>query len=130
MTPSADDTTLARTARRAQARPQYLGWVFARYGKLQHVSEENLADTLGVTPRDWLRLGLCLRPRDTHFADDVRQISTRFKADPVVLAQVVRLVESASAMSAEEKQTPTAEEGMLLAARAREKRPPRSGKKK
>ena len=130
MTRAADDMILAHAARRAQSHPQYLAWVLARYGALQHVSAEHLADILGVTPRDWLRLGLCLRPRAAHFAEDIRQMSARFQADPAMLARVVRLVESVEAMSAENAQAATTEGGLLMAARARKKRSLHSDKKK
>lgn len=130
MTPPADDVMLAHAARRAQTHPQFLGWVLARYGALQQVSQENMANMLGVTPGDWLRVGLCLRPRTAHFADDVRQISTRFHIDAVALARVVRLVESVEAMTAEGTQVAVTEGGLLMAARARKKQTLYSGKKK
>lgn len=130
MTRATDDMMLDHAARRAQAHPQFLGWVLARYRQLQNLSEENLADTLGVAPHDWRRLGLCLRPRDTHFADDIRQISIRFQADPSILAQVVRMVESVEAMAAEGTQSAITEGGLLMAARARKKPSLQSSRKK
>ena len=121
MTLSYDARVLAHAANRAKTHPHYLGWVLARYIEVENISERGLAEILGTTSRDLLRLGLCLRPRADHFAEDIGQISAKFKVDAVALATVVRLVESVEAMAATDTRTVSAESGLLMAARARKK---------
>ena len=94
MTPSRKERLMAYAAQRACANPEYLGWVLTRYAGLEHITEEALAQRLGLQGRDLPHLALCLRPRAEHFADDVRQIGAKFNIDPATLAAVVRLVES------------------------------------
>jgi hypothetical protein len=106
-------------AHRAKARPDYLGWVLARYLGRERISEAELATRLGSTPHDLPRLALCLRPRAEHFADDIRQISTKFHIDATALAGVVRLVESLETLAATNPSMLSAEAGLLMAARAR-----------
>src|SRR5262245_29729309 len=93
MTPSRDERLLDYAAQRAKAHPDYLGWVLTRYVERERISEAELASCLGSTPHDLHRLALCLRPRAEHFADDIRQISTKFQIDATALAGVVRRVE-------------------------------------
>jgi hypothetical protein len=60
-----------------------------------------------------------LRPRAEHFADDIRQISTKFHLDATALAGIVRLVESIETLAATHPTMLSAEAGLLMAARAR-----------
>jgi hypothetical protein len=106
-------------AQRPKARPDYLGWVLARYIERELISEAELATRLGGTPHDLPRLALCLRPRAEHFADDIRQISTKFHIDATALAAIVRLVESLEALAVTNSTMLSAEAGLLMAARAR-----------
>jgi hypothetical protein len=123
MTRPHHDRLLAHTAQRAKARPEYLASVLERYVELEHLSAEQLARRLGITAHDLPRLALCLRPRTDHFADDVRQISTKFNINPAVLATVVRLVESAEALATRDAGQAQTEFGLLMAARARKQSP-------
>ena len=47
MTRSDDARMLAYAANRAKAHPHYLGWVLARYSKLENIAESDLAKILG-----------------------------------------------------------------------------------
>jgi hypothetical protein len=119
MTPSRQERLLDYAAQHAKARPDYLGWVLARYVEWERISEAELATRLGSTFYDLSRLALCLRPRAEHFADDIRQISTKFHIDATALAGIVRLVESFETLAATNPATLSAEAGLLMAARAR-----------
>jgi hypothetical protein len=128
MTPSDDAKLLAYAASRAKGHPHYLGWVFARYGELENISEHDLAEILSTTSHNLLRLGLCLRPRADHFAEDIEQIRDKFNIDAIALATVVRLVESVEAIAAGTG-TVSAESGLLMAARAQKKKRKRQDKR-
>jgi hypothetical protein len=67
------------------------------------------------------RLSLCLRPRADCFAEDIEHISATFHLDAERLAQIVRFVESIDAMAIPDTSTVSAESGLLIAARARQK---------
>ncbi len=110
---------LTYAAQRAKVRPDYLGWVLARYVERERISEVELATRLGSTRHDLPRLALCLRPRAEHFADDIRQISTKFHLDATALAGIVRLVESVETLAAANSTILWANDGLLMAARAR-----------
>jgi hypothetical protein len=119
MTHPRHERLLDYAAQRAKARPDYLGWVLARYIERERISEAELAIRLGSTPHDLPRLALCLRPRAEHFVDDIRQISTKFHIDATALAGIVRLVESLETLAATNSAMLSAEAGLLMAARAR-----------
>jgi hypothetical protein len=119
MTHPRHERLLDHAAQRAKARPDYLGWVLARYIERKCISEAELATRVGSTPHDLPRLALYLRPRAEHFADDIRQISTKFHIDATALAGIVRLVESLETLAATNPTMLSAEAGLLMAARAR-----------
>jgi hypothetical protein len=119
MTHPQHERLLDYAAQRAKTRPEYLGWVLARYIERERISEAELATRLGSTPHDLPRLALCLRPRAEHFADDIRQISAKFHADATALAGIVRLVESIETLVTTNPGTLAADAGLFLAARAR-----------
>jgi hypothetical protein len=123
MTRPHHEQLLAYAAQRAKARPEYLACVLARYVELERISEEELAQHLGITAGDLLHLALCLRPRVDHFAADVRQISTKFGINPAALATVVHLVDSVEVLAARDAGDASTDAGLLMAARAR-KHPP------
>lgn len=129
MTLSYKARVLAYAANRAKVHPDYLGWVLARYRELEKISEHNLVDILGTTSRDLPRLGLCLRPREDHFAEDIEQISAKFNVDAAALAKIVRLVESVEVMAATDTRAVSTESGLLMAARTRKKKRTYQGKK-
>jgi hypothetical protein len=122
MTRSKHERLLEYAAHRAKSRPEYLGWILTRYIEQEHISEAELATRLGIISQDFLRLALCLRPRAEHFADDIRQISTKFHIDATALAGIVRLVESLETLAATNPARLSAEAGLLMAARARKQR--------
>jgi hypothetical protein len=96
--------------------------VLDRYVKLRGSAAGGLGEHLAVSPRNFLRLGLCLRPRTGHFEEDILQIASDFGVDPFRLADVVRFVEAAEAMSGAEGAyvpLPSGAVGYLAAARAR-----------
>jgi len=119
MTPQQETQLLAYAANRAKAHPQYLAWVLARYIEREHLSEHELTTSLGISRPALAHLGLCLRPRADHFADDITQISAKFQIDPAALAMIVRLVESLETFPARTRREIAAESGLLMAARAR-----------
>lgn len=128
MTHSRKERLLAHAAQRARDYPEYLGWVLRRYIEHERISAEILAQQLRIGSHDLPRLGLCLRPRAEHFADDIGQISARFNIDPTALATIVRLVESVEALAARKADGAGADTGLLMAARARKRpRPPADG---
>jgi len=129
MTPSYEVRVLAYAANRAKAHPSYLGQVFAQYRELEKISERSLVDILGTTSRDLPHLGLCLRPRGDHFAEDIKQISAKFNVDAAALAKIVRLVESVEVMAATDTRAVSTEPGLLMAARTRKKKRIYKGKK-
>ncbi len=124
------DTTahlLVRAAERAKTRPSYLAWVLARYMEMEKVSEEALSKTLNLPIHQLPRLGLCLRPRQTYFTADIKQLSLRHRVDANALAKVVRLVDSILAMTT--ARTDSGEAGILMAARARREKRQKQDKK-
>lgn len=127
MTRPHHEQVLAYAAQRAKARPEYFAWLLARYVELERISEEELAQHLGVTTGDLLHLALCLRPRTDHFADDVRQISRKFNINPPVLATLVRLVDSVEVLAVGDAGEASTDAGLLMAARARKHPPVRDG---
>jgi hypothetical protein len=116
---------LAYTAQRAKTRPEYLGWVLARFLERERMSEAELMQRLGIAAGDLPHLALCLRPRADHFIDDVRQISAKFRIDPTSLATVIRLVDSFEALADKDPPEGLADSGLLMAARARKDPPAR-----
>ena len=123
MTRPHHDPLMAYVVQRAKARPEYLARVLARYVELERISEEGLAQHLGVTPGDLPHLALCLRPRMDHFADDVKQISSKFNINPAVLATLVRLVDSVEALASRDVGKAPTDVGLLMAARMRNRQP-------
>lgn len=127
MTQAHDAKILAHAVERAKNHPGYLGWIFARYMAIEKISEHGLLRLLGSSVLDLSRLGLCLRPRQDHFANDIEQIAAKFNLESAALANVVRLVESVHAMETLTSQTVSADSGVLMAARARkQKRRPKN----
>ena len=123
---------MARAAGRASGRPGYLGWMFARYADAERRTDKEMADMLGLSPQDYHRLRLCLRPRAQFFVEDVQQIATRFGVDTGELARVIRHVEAVEGMKARPAESFESDAGLLMAARARRKRGPsqKKGKKR
>lgn len=121
MNPDRSDILLRTAVERARARPAFLGWVLAEYGRLDGLSEAQLRDRLGVTMEHWPRLQLCLRPRPEEFLTDVTQVATEFGLDRSALAAVVRRVDAVEVIRTQEQPS---EAGSMLAARTRKPPPP------
>ena len=118
-----DQTTLlARVARRASQRPDYLGWVFGLYSRAEGATEQDFCTRLGISTLDFQRLHLCLRPREQSFAVGVAQITAKFELDAGELARIIRHVEAMEAMKQESGECELEDVGLLLAARARGER--------
>jgi hypothetical protein len=124
---------LARAARRAAERTDYLAWVFGRYAETERVTEQDFCAILGISALDFQRLCLCLRPRHDSFVKDVEQIAARFELDRGELARITRHVEATEAMKQDTDEQVIEEVGLMLAARARgkgKKSPRNHGKRK
>ena len=120
---------LARAARRAAERKDYLGWVFGRYAETERVTEQEFCTILSISALDFQRLCLCLRPRHGSFVQDVERIASKFEFDAGELARIVRHVEATEGMKQDTAEHGIEKVGLLLAARARGKRKksPRKG---
>ena len=126
-----DDALLNRLSARARADSAFLANVLARYTQAGGPVAGSLREHLRLTPRDFQRLGLYLRPRPDHFEEDVRTTANDFNIDPHQLAAVVRFVDAFDAMADSGDDTirlppPNIEAGFLAA--ARERKSPPSGK--
>jgi hypothetical protein len=113
---------LARAAGRAATRPEYLGWILARYAEVEAKSDEQVAEMLGASVQDLYRLRLCLRPRLESFAADVQQIAGKFELDAGDLARVIRHVEALEGMKEDREDGAASQVGLMMAARARRKK--------
>ena len=116
MKPEDDVSLMRRAAARARMRPEFLGWVLARYEDLERIREDGLRKQLGVAPADWPRLQLSLRPRAESFLADVTQIAQAFGMDRATLAALIRRVDAVEVVREREKPGGA---GSLLAARTR-----------
>jgi len=110
---------LQHAAARATTRPEFLGWVLARYAELEKLGADVIRRQWQVSAGDWPRLQLCLRPRSETFLKDVTQIAAEFQLDRGALAAVVRRVDAVEVLRTNEQ--PGAA-GSLLAARTRKKK--------
>jgi len=123
MNPLDKSALLARAAHRASLRPDFLGWVFSRFEETERQSEQKLAESLGVSARDFQSLRLCLRPRSESFALDVEQIARKWGIEAGRLAGMIRHVESLQGMADDRAADAVSDSGLLMAARARRKGP-------
>jgi hypothetical protein len=114
-----DASLLQNAATRATTRPEFLGWVLARYAELEKLAEDSLRQEWGISTNDWSRLQLCLRPRANAFLQDVTQIAAEFRLDRGALAAIVRRVDAVEILRTNEQPGGV---GSLLAARARKKK--------
>jgi hypothetical protein len=92
-----------------------LGAIFAAYQALERCDEPELASQLSCTVDAIRWMSVCQRPRTRCFAADVRAIAGRFSASPNRLASIIRRVDAARALKANETDA-----RRLLAARDRE----------
>ena len=119
MKPEEQSRLLQSAADRATRRPEFLGWLLARYAELEKLGGDVLRRDWRVSMSDWSRLQLCLRPRPEAFLHDVTEIATAFDLDRGALAAIVRRVDAVEVLRMNEQ--PGAP-GSLLAARTRKKK--------
>lgn len=132
-----DDQTLERVSRRVRGRPEFWAWVFHRYDHFHGPHAGQLAAHLALSRRDFLRLGLYLRPRTGRFEQDARLAAADFGIDPYRLAEVAQFVDSLAALEPMKHGATTPTDavtrvepgaGFLAAARARRPSRPRRGR--
>ena len=123
MNPLDKSALFERASRRASLRPEYLGWVLVRYADAERKTDEELAELLAASMQDLPRLRLCLRPSLESFAADVQQVAEKFGLDAGRLAKVIRHVDALEGMADDAEAHEAGEAGLLLAARARHKKP-------
>ncbi len=116
--------------RRVRARPEYLGWVLARFIESEHKTDKELADFLSTSVDNLNRMGLCLRPRSEFFAEDVSQIARKFGVKVADLASIARHVEVLEGMRDERAEESSTRLGLMMAARARGKKSKTSARRK
>lgn len=112
------DHWLESAARRAQRETWTLGWSLSHLAELEGTSSRELATELNCDPVTVQWLFLCRSPSGERFAQDVEQIASRFSLDVKRLAGLVRRADAITALAAPGQR---ASEGILLAARDREK---------
>jgi hypothetical protein len=109
-----------RLARRVEPDQRFLAAALAGYARSEHMSDTDLAASLGCPVETLAALRLCLRPRADHFGDDIDEIAARFQLDDVVLAEAVRRADALESMR--QPTLPDAGTGLLRAARDRRPR--------
>lgn len=116
--PAADSGSLARLAQRLSANPIFMGYVLAAYAAQENLSEDALAQQLGISRENFVKLAICKRPPATQpdFAGRVRRIAAYIEADAAQLAFILRQVNSLENLTS----FPTSQSGWLAAARDRE----------
>ena len=92
---------LAGLAHRLKDNPDFMAYVLTIYQTQERLDDSALAEHLGTTLDALSRLALCKRPEavSARFADQVRQIAAYISADPAVLANVIRQVDSLEALA-------------------------------
>jgi hypothetical protein len=86
------DEHLDAFARRVEEDPFFLACHLRLYAQTEGLTEQQLAALLGCPEETLVMLRLCKSPAEESedFHTGIDQISTRFKVDPDVLAEVVR----------------------------------------
>jgi hypothetical protein len=88
-TPIPDDPLRAAALRLTAAAPEFVGYWLARHREHEKLSERDLLARLRLKYANLPLLALGATPRPDHFADDVRAVAARCKADPVALAELI-----------------------------------------
>jgi hypothetical protein len=91
-------------ARRLSNDRTFLASALQAFAASEGLDSAGLAAYLGCEPHALGRLGLCRRPRDDRFAQDVDAIAERFALPPDILAGVVRRAEVLEALRAAESE--------------------------
>ena len=122
------DMFLRLLAERASADPAYLGWVVQMYGASEGRSAADVLAQLGVSEDSATGFWVSLKPVGERFAEMLKAICVRFDAQELALLTVLREVEVLDAFregNGRATGADSADAGLLMAARMREKGPPR-----
>jgi len=113
-----DQNLLRRAAQRAATNGFFLGSLLIPLAVVESLSDDALAARLGCDPANVPAILLCRRPSSepSAFRADVQRIAERFGADPLLLAEAIRLGQALEALAPSGAE----EQGRLLAARDRE----------
>jgi len=96
-TPSADTISqMNHLSKRLDNDPRFMAWVLNAYQLQEKISNQRLLDILNTTPSGLARLSLCIRPdsQSASFAGQIGQIAEYAQIDTLILATIVRQVES------------------------------------
>ena len=72
------ETPLERLARRASARPTFLGWQLAAFARARGFDDDALAAHLGCPRERLANVRLCGAIRREHFREDVTSVAEKF----------------------------------------------------
>lgn len=111
---------LVHASRRAEQQPFFLASVLAAYRTAHQFDDARLADMLGCTPDDLIRLALCRRPapESARFSAEIDHLARRFGLRGDRLAAMIRQVDALTAL-AQHLQTAAPATALLRAARDR-----------
>lgn len=70
--------------------PEFCGYAFGLYADQQQLTPEGLAARLRIDVETLAHLCLCLAPRAECWAEDIAELSERFGANPLRLAEAVK----------------------------------------
>lgn len=87
---------LKALARKLRGNPRYMAYVLDAYRRQERLSDEELAETLGILPELVVRLETCLRPDvdSPRFAVHVSELADFSLTDEAQLASILRQVDS------------------------------------
>ncbi|MCY1041214.1 hypothetical protein OV208_07775 [Corallococcus sp. bb12-1] len=104
--------------------PGMLGSVFAWFRDLEEISVEALANKLDCTVETLHWVSLCRKPEGAAFSEHVNQIAEHFGVDAFELTGLLRDMEVAAGLRAQQDSPVEPEErGVLMAARDRPRTP-------
>jgi hypothetical protein len=109
-----DRILAAKVAARLASSPKSMAWILARYKEIEDVDDASIARQLGVDEHQLHHLAMFGRPRPYLFTEDIETIAEHFDIDQLVLASLVRRVESLETFRAYQNFEAT---GLLAAAR-------------
>jgi len=94
-------------------KPEFMAGVFASFQKIERLSDAELMQTLGVSPLAFSRIAICKRPPadSPEFVQELRQIADYANTDPVILANIIRQVDSLQALQSRQEGEPETHPG-------------------
>jgi hypothetical protein len=100
-TPFPKASPLKYLAAKLQDNHEFMAWVVATYQRKEHINNDQIIAQLKTTPEMLVRLALCKCPNSDSmaFASQVREIANYTNIDPVILANIIRQVNSLDAFS-------------------------------